>query len=156
MRRGTSPPPVNVQLREVTDADLPTLFAQQRDPEANRMAAFPPRDADAFREHWAKVRADPTCLVKVIVADGELAGNIGSFTSEGKRLVGYWIGRAFWGRGIASAALAAFLDEVRERPLHAFVAVQNAGSARVLEKCGFVRVAERMDGDVLEREYVLR
>jgi RimJ/RimL family protein N-acetyltransferase len=52
--------------------------------------------------------------------------------------VSYWIGREFWGRGVATAALAALVAEVKERPLHALVAEHNVGSIRVLEKCGFV------------------
>ena len=39
---------------------------------------------------------------------------------------------------LATAALAAFVAEVKERPLHAFVATHNVGSIRVLEKCEFV------------------
>ena len=54
-----------------------------------------------------------------------------------REMIGYWIGRDFWGRGIATAALAAFIAQVKERPLHAFVATHNVGSIRVLEKCEF-------------------
>ena len=56
---GTSPPGV-VALREVRAADLPILCAQQQDPVANSLAAFPARDTDAFRAHWARILADPT------------------------------------------------------------------------------------------------
>jgi RimJ/RimL family protein N-acetyltransferase len=44
----------------------------------------------------------------------------------GGRLVGYWIGKEHWGKGVAT-----------ECPLHAHVAKHNVGSIRVLEKCGF-------------------
>ena len=47
---------------------------------------------------------------------------------SGDTLVGYWIGREYWGKGVASRALALFLMEVDERPLHAYVATHNAGS----------------------------
>ena len=102
------------------------------------MAAFPSRDHDAFMTHWAKLRREPSNIIRTIVCDGQLAGNIGSWITEGQRLIGYSIGREFWGRGIATAALAAFVAEVKERPLHAFVAKHNVGSIRVLEKCEFV------------------
>ncbi|MGW6302919.1 GNAT family N-acetyltransferase, partial [Streptomyces niveus] len=46
--------------------------------------------------------------------------------------------RAHWGRGTATAALAALIEIVGTRPLHAHAAADNAGSIRVLEKCGFV------------------
>jgi RimJ/RimL family protein N-acetyltransferase len=52
-------------------------------------------------------------------------------------LVGYWIGKEYWGRGIATAALQEFLTHLKMRPLHAYVAKHNKASIRVLEKCGF-------------------
>ena len=70
----------------------------------------------------------------------QVVGNIGSWTQEERRLIGYWIGHEYWGRGIATAALAEFLGHDRARPLHALVAAHNIGSIRVLEKCGFVRM----------------
>jgi RimJ/RimL family protein N-acetyltransferase len=130
----------DVQIRDVEDADLDTFFEQQLDPEATRMAAFPARERDAFMAHWAKIRADRTVDLRTISVGGRVAGNIVSWDQDGKREVGYWIGRPFWGRGIASSALALFLDVVAARPLYAYVAAHNAGSIRVLEKCGFRRV----------------
>lgn len=128
-----------VILREVVDSDPPIFFEHQRDPEAVRMAAFPSRDHDAFVTHWAKLRREPSNIIRTIVCDGEVAGNIGSWIAGDRRLIGYWIGRKFWGRGVATAALAAFVAEIKERPLHAFVATHNVASIRVLEKCEFVR-----------------
>ena len=130
--------PPRVILREVIDSDLPIFFEHQRDPEAVRMAAFPSRDRDAFVKHWAKLRREPSKIIRTIVCDGQVAGNIGSWIAENRRLIGYWIGREFWDRGVATAALAAFVAEFKERPLHAFVAEHNVGSIRVLEKCNFV------------------
>ena len=131
--------PPRLVLREVVDTDLAIFFEHQRDPEAVRMAAFPSRDRDAFLTHWAKLRREPSNIVRAIVWDGQVAGNIGSWMAGGRRLIGYWIGREFWGRGVATAALAAFVADVKERPLHAFVAEHNIGSIRVLEKCEFVQ-----------------
>jgi RimJ/RimL family protein N-acetyltransferase len=68
--------------------------------------------------------------------------------------VGYWIGREFWGRGLATRALSAFLHEVEERPIYAGVAETNVASIRVLEKCGFTAAdasAEEAVGDLLMR-----
>ena len=129
---------MKVVLREVVDSDLPIFYEHQRDPEAVQMAAFPSRDNDAFMTHWAKLRREPSNIIRTIVCDGQVAGNIGSWVAEDRRLIGYWIGREFWGRGVATAALAAFVAEVKERPLHAFVVKHNVGSIRVLEKCEFV------------------
>ena len=128
-----------VRLRSVEDGDLDVFFDHQVDPKAIEMAAFPARDKDQFAAHWAKIRADDTVVARTIVADGMVAGNIGSWQQNGQRLLGYWVGRAHWGRGVATEALARFVDELSTRPLYAHVAVHNVGSIRVLEKCGFRR-----------------
>src|SRR4051812_21598924 len=128
-----------VRLRSVEDADLEVFFDHQVDPEALAMAAFPARDRDQFVAHWAKVRADDTNVVRTIVAGGMVAGNIGSWQDNGQQLLGYWVGREHWGRGVATQALALFADEVSIRPLYAHVAAHNVGSIRVLEKAGFRR-----------------
>src|SRR4029434_699372 len=92
-----------VRLREVTEADLPVLFEQQLDADAVRMANFPSRDRDAFFAHWARILSDDTSVKKTIVLDDAVAENIGSWqAAPGERLVGYWIGKEFWGRGVAS------------------------------------------------------
>jgi RimJ/RimL family protein N-acetyltransferase len=137
-----------VRLRAVTEDDLPIFFEHQRDPVANRMAAFPPRERDAFLTH------DASGVVRTIELDGDVAGNVCLFGFEGRREVGYWIGREFWGRGVATRALSAFLHEVEERPIHAGVAETNVASIRVLEKCGFTAVEtgdEEHAGEVLLR-----
>lgn len=102
------------------------------------MAAFPPRDKDAFTAHWkTKILGDDAVVSKAVLVDGEVAGNVVSFEYLGKREVGYWIGREHWGKGVATRALSAFLGLVTERPLYAGVAKHNVASIRVLEKCGF-------------------
>jgi RimJ/RimL family protein N-acetyltransferase len=132
-----------VRLRPVEDQDLGVFFDHQADPEAIEMAAFPARGKEQFAAHWARIRADDTAIQRTIVADGTVAGNIGSWEQDGQRLIGYWVGREHWGRGVATQALAQFVRQVTERPLHAHVAVHNAGSIRVLEKCAFRRDREQ-------------
>jgi len=142
----TPPPAGEVRLRGVTEDDLPIFFEHQRDPEANRMATFPPRDRDAFMAHWTTILRDASGDVRTVLLDGEVAGNVVAFDYEGHREVGYWIGRAFWGKGVATSALRAFLAEVNERPIYAGVAEGNVASIRVLEKCGFT-ISEASAGD---------
>lgn len=140
MRRVTS-----VTLRPVEPNDLPLFFEHQRDPVAVEMADFKSRDRSAFDQHWAKILADETGLIRTIVATfdvsprsvGQVAGNIVSWNSDGKRELGYWIDRACWGRGVATGALSAFLRLEQTRPLYASAAKHNAASIRVLQKCGF-------------------
>ncbi len=139
----TSDPMGEVRLRDVTEDDLPTFFDHQRDPLAIAMAAFPARDREAFREHWTtKVLGDDTVTKKTVLFDERVVGNIVSWEMSGETLVGYWIGRDHWGRGIASRALSLFVADVDTRPLHAHVAKHNVASIRVLEKCGFGVVGE--------------
>lgn len=153
----------SLRLRRLRDADLDVLFEQQKDLEAVRMAAFTkedPADREAYDAHWKRIRADGEIVIRA-VAEGEVVlGSILSFVMDGRREVSYWIGREHWGRGVASRALALFLDVVTERPLYARAAADNVGSLRVLEKCGFGVVGEERGfanarGEEID-EYVLR
>jgi len=148
-----------VMLRDVEEADLAVFFEHQRDPEANRMAAFPAREWDAFVAHWReKILGNASNRKKTIVVDDEVVGYVSSWEQDGKRLVAYWLGRPYWGRGIGTSALREFLAHETTRPLHAFVAVQNVGSIRVLERCGFQRVGgdrAGAEGDVEEYLFCL-
>ena len=129
--------PPHLVMRDVRETDLTVLFEHQNDPEASRMAAHPSREHDAFMIHWAKILADDSNTKRVILLDGEVAGSAVAFSVGGRRMVGYWIGREYWGRGLATAALAALLEGEPERPLYAYVAKHNRGSIRVLQKNGF-------------------
>src|SRR5919204_1661094 len=135
---------MGLTLREVRDKDLPLPFEQWADPVAVHMAAFTAPDhidREAFERRWSRLRADETVLARVIVVDDDVAGTIGSWGDSGEREVTYWIGRSYWGKGIATDALNAFLAVDRSRPLHARVASDNVASRRVLEKFGFHVIA---------------
>jgi len=136
---------MTVWLREVEPGDLQAFYEQQADPVAVEMAAFPARERDSHMAHWERVLADETVVARTVMADGVVAGHVVSFLRGGVREVGYWIERDLWGRGIASAALEQFLLLETRRPLHAGVAAHNAGSLRVLARCGFAAVGR--DGD---------
>jgi RimJ/RimL family protein N-acetyltransferase len=149
----------NVQLRNTIETDLPIFFEQQLDPDAIRMAAFPSRNRESFMSHWSTVLVDDSVLVKTVLFNGDIAGNIVCFEQLGEREVGYWLGKKYWGKGIASQALAQFLDLIKTRPLYAHVAKHNVASKRVLEKCGFKIAAEdkffsKIFGEDIE-EYIL-
>jgi RimJ/RimL family protein N-acetyltransferase len=134
-----------VRLRDVTDDDLPILFAFQADPDAAYMAAFTaedPTDRAAFMAHWARILADETNINRTILADGQVVGSIAAFDLFGERDVGYGLGKDYWDKGIATRALAAFLGQIQERPLYARVVKDNIASLRVLQKCGFTICGE--------------
>lgn len=141
MQRGTPEHAENkVVLRDVEAADLPAFFEQQLDPEANRMAAFTtrdPSDTEAFATHWDMLLGSDTVVRKTVLLAGRVAGHVLSFEQEGKREVTYWLGKEYWGKGVASLALEEFLRHEATRPLYARAAKDNAGSIRVLQKCGF-------------------
>ncbi|MFD9503843.1 GNAT family N-acetyltransferase [Streptomyces sp. NPDC060035] len=131
---------MRLTLREVRDGDLPLFFAFMRDPEAVRMAAFTsadPSDRAMFDAHWQRIRASDTVIMRTVLADDVVVGSVGVYGPPAEREVTYWLDRAHWGRGLATAALRAMLDAVPERPLHARAAADNTGSVRVLQKCGF-------------------
>ncbi|MDE2291813.1 MAG: GNAT family N-acetyltransferase [Elusimicrobia bacterium] len=130
----------SVTLRPVEDADLGVFFAQQLDGEARRMAAFTRPDLDeraAFDAHWTRIRSTPTTVTRTVLHEGKVAGYVARWLLDGQPQVSYWLGRAYWGKGVATAALSALIAELGERPLYARAAKDNHGSRRVLEKCGF-------------------
>ncbi|WP_243715759.1 GNAT family N-acetyltransferase [Micromonospora sp. KC207] len=135
----------DLRLRPVRDDDLPHFFAFEQDAEANWVAAFGPADpADraAFDAHWRRIRADPAIVNRTVTVDGAVVGHVAAFPVGEQTEVSYWIDRARWGRGHATAALAALLAEVPQRPLRARAAKDNAASLAVLRKCGFVVCGE--------------
>ncbi len=131
---------MNVTLRPVSESDFPAFYEQQADPASVAMAAIASRDREAHDDHWRWALRQESNRARTIVVDGVVAGHVVSFLRNGvgDLEVGYWIDRSLWGRGVATAALAAFLEEEPRRPLTAGVATHNPGSRRVLEKCGFV------------------
>ena len=131
-----------VRLRDVIVSDVPVFYTHQCDPTAVHMAAFAPRGEKDFAKHWGALLGNRDVVTKTILHDGIVAGNMVSFEQEGRTLVGYWLGREHWGRGVATAALLQFLRVVTRRPIYAFVAQRNPGSLRVLQKCGFTIVSK--------------
>ena len=86
--------------------------------------------------------------------------NISPYPQGENPEVTYWLGREFWGRGLATQALHLMLHLVVHRPILARAATDNLGSIRVLQKCGFKIIAKSTDfahgrGEDTE-EYMLR
>lgn len=150
----------SVSLRPVIESDLEAIFVHQSDPIANQLAQFPPRDREAFFKHWHQnILGQVNVLPRAIVVDGKFVGNIGHWQSDGQALIGYWIDREYWGKGIATQTLAQFLPLVSLRPLFAHVAKHNLASQRVLLRHSFVLTDQMMqeseDTEAL-LEFVLR
>ncbi len=83
---------------------------------------------------------------------------------------GFWIGRDFWGKGLATEAVSLALEfgfkELQLHRVNAWTAEENIGSRRVMEKCGFKlegvmrdayfvngRRSNRLGYGILESEY---
>ncbi|MEV8374180.1 GNAT family N-acetyltransferase [Kribbella sp. NPDC056861] len=126
-----------VSLRAITPDDLPTLFENQYDPASAAMAGTPSREEADFYDRRTKVEANPANDTRAIMVDGEMAGDVVSWTDDSGRHIGYRIAQRFWGRGIATAALRLMLTEITDRPIQADLLQTNVGSRRVLEKNGF-------------------
>ena len=127
------------------------------------MAAFTsqdPADRAAFTAKWKQITTDDTVRVKTILFEGHVTGHIASFEQAGMREITYWIGREYWGKGIATTALAEFLTDEKVRPLYARAVKDNVASLRVLEKCDFTICGDGKGyahgrGEEVE-EYILR
>ena len=129
---------MHLQLRDVQPADLERLFQFQDDPEANAMADFPARDRNAFFDHWHKnILRNDDIAAKAIIVNNEVVGSLVLWSSDNQWLLGYWVGREYWGKGYASNGLRLFLSEHTQRPIHAEVTENNIGSITVLKNNGF-------------------
>lgn len=131
---------VLVHLREVRPSDLDDFFAHQQEPEANLMAAYQarnPSDRSVFNHHWSSILNDPKVIVRTIEHEGEVAGSILVFEHEKTPEINFWTSSKFWGKGITTSAVDAFLAEYTKRPLLAHVVQDNLGSIKVLERRGF-------------------
>jgi RimJ/RimL family protein N-acetyltransferase len=137
---------VTITLRALHDDDLDDLFRWESDPAASSAAAFTrsdPTDRAAFDAHYHRVRSDPDNTNRAIEEDGVLAGMIASFPLEGERELTYWVDPGRWGRGVASEAVRLLLVQESQRPIFGRVAAHNRGSAKVLERNGFVTTGEQ-------------
>ncbi len=123
------------------DAEFETLFEFQSDGKSCQMATVPAKTREDYSAHIERIQANPNNIIKIIDNDGTIVGFAVSWLSEEGRVLGYWIGREFWGQGFASQGLALLVQELPERPLIAHVADSNLGSKRVLEKNGFALVS---------------
>ena len=117
---------------------------------------FPhPYTPEAAQAWVAKCAGDyPEPLQLGIEVNGGIVGGIGLrgclLSNEDYVEVGYWVGRSYWGRGIASEALRLIcgygFDVMGANRIEARVYAFNPTSGRVLEKCGF-----RLEGRLRRR-----
>jgi len=138
-----------VHLRNIQEEDASVLatVANERELWLTLRDRFPHpyglADAEGYISY---IHGSKTEIVKVIEVDGEFAGIAGVILMDdvydGTGEVGYWLGKAYWSKGIMTKALQAFVsfckDDLKLRKLEAGVFSSNPASMKVLEKCGFV------------------
>lgn len=155
------------RVRNLTGTDAASLahYANDRNVWLNLRDRFPHpytlHDAAVFIEH-VQQQSPPT--VWAIDVAGEAVGAIGIMPrSDIERIsaeIGYWLGEAFWGRGIMTEVLIAVtqwaMEEFQLTRVYALPFANNAPSCRVLEKAGYLcegrlRKAVIKDGQVLDQ-----
>nr|WP_317131122.1 GNAT family N-acetyltransferase [Sphingobacterium daejeonense] len=135
----------DLQLRKTVLNDLEQLFEFQTDKEGIHQAAFTPKDPtdkNAYLAKYEKILQDPSTNNQTILLDNVIVGSMAKFILNGKTEITYWIDSKYWGKGIATKALSAFLEMMTDRPVFGRVTFDNFGSQKVLEKCDFVKVGE--------------
>jgi ribosomal-protein-alanine N-acetyltransferase len=147
-----------VRLRAITRDDADDYFAVVSDPAViattSMEAALDVGEVRDAIERWGSSFAAGTSI-RWAIADpesGHLIGTCGfnSFDVRAARAeIGYEVARAWWGRGVATAAAGAVcafgFDALRLHRIEATVMAGNAASARVLEKLGFRREGRLRD-----------
>lgn len=131
-----------VELRPVRREDLPVLYAHETDADAAAQAGVKPRDEASFYALWERILADESVTERAVLADDKLAGRAACFPSNGRLELGCWIGREFWGLGVASRAMGLLLDIVDERPVYGQIQAGNTASIRMTERLGFEKIGE--------------
>jgi len=131
---------MDLRLRKTVEADLEIFFVNQTDPEANFMAAFTPknpRDKAAYMKRWTRLLQNDDINMQTILLGDEVVGCVVKFTMNGVAEITYAISKAHWGKGIATRAVQAFLEQETTRPLFGRVACDNVASRKVMERSRF-------------------
>lgn len=137
-------------LRPWATGDEPSLVRHANNYKIwrNLRDGFPHPYTLADAKQWislAEQKAPQTLLA--VEVGGEAVGSVGLFPKgDIERFsaeIGYWLGEAFWGKGIATAAVRTLstygLRELGLTRIFAVPLVRNPASIRVLEKAGYVR-----------------
>jgi len=128
-------------LRRARAKDVEAMHAIMRDPLAMRYWSTPPHDDLAETERWIASTIEPGARPDddfIVTFDGVVIGKLGAWKLPE---IGFLIDPAYWGRGFASEALAAFVEHRRRlgsTELTADVDPRNRSSMKLLKRHGFV------------------
>lgn len=138
-----APAPVAIRPIALADAERVTRLLEGDTELALRTAAIPiPYTIEVARDFLS--HADPRSVFAIVAKD-HLVGMVGMAGLDEPVEIGYWVGRAYWGCGFATAAVALLIDHARRRGIRTLVAdvfPDNHASARVLRNNGFASQGE--------------
>lgn len=142
-------------LRQPRAEDAARLSVLASNPQiANQTASMPYPFAEDQVAAWIARRQTSDTVVNgnaLVLLDRSVNNTIVGIAGHGpvaenRVEINYWIGEPYWGRGLATEAAAAVIDQTfGTLDVHAIrgqTRIENVGSRRVLEKCGFERVGE--------------
>jgi [ribosomal protein S5]-alanine N-acetyltransferase len=135
-------------LRDWTVRDAPSLARYADNPRiaATLRDAFPsPYTLEDAQRFIALATVPGPHRFLAIEVDGVACGGIGIHPLDDVHRktaeIGYWLAEPYWGRGIVTGAVRAFVPVAFHGPgitrLQAGIFANNPASMRVLEKCGF-------------------
>lgn len=130
----------SVQLRQVLAGDIALFFEHHLElrplPAGASVADLESRKA-TFVGRWDQMLSDERVLARTIVWKGAVAGYVAHLMQRDKPAISCWLGRDYWGKGVATQAVRDFLDLIEERPVYARVSYDNLAAMQVLRKTGF-------------------
>ena len=140
-----------IRLRPWRENDADALFKYASDPEVGPRAGWPPhKSVEESLEVIRTVFHNDTTWAIELKESGEAIGAMGYLpcegnnlpSREGEPLVGYWVGKPYWNKGICTEALRLMIDFIsRTTDIKSLISghfVDNTASGRVMEKCGFI------------------
>ena len=143
-------------LRPWRDSDADILYKWASDPDVGPRAGWAPhKSVEESLEVIRTVFKDATNTWAIELKEtGEAIGAMGYGPScncnlparEGEPLIGYWVAKPYWNRGICTEALGLMIEHIRTttdiKSLISGHFIDNPASGRVMEKCGFVPTGE--------------
>ena len=135
-------------LRPFGEGDAASLYEYARDPDVGPAAGWPPHGSEAESlEIIRTVFSAPHVFALALKETGRVIGSAGFVDGHRTELpgpddeIGYWVGKPYWGRGLAPEAVRELLrygfQDLRLRTVWCNHYEGNAKSQRVIEKCGF-------------------
>ena len=144
-----------ILLRPWYDCDAEALFKWASDPDVGPRAGWPPHNSvEESLEIIRTIFNNDTTWAIVLKKSGNPIGAIGYGPScdcklparDGEPLIGYWIAKSYWNKGICTEALKLMLDHITATTnIPSLISghfIDNPASGRVMEKCGFIPTGE--------------